>query len=128
MKLTVESLATILNEEFGSWGDIDSYLFHAAANPNENWGEVFGHDVSEMRKVLAAVILRLNSNTERVMKVGDSIWHVYFTLTGQVSYPGKITKIDGEYGRIYCRVAWPDGVEEAYEEHELSLDDPREKE
>ena len=65
MKLTVESLATILNEEFGSWGDIDSYLFHAAANPNENWGEVFGHDVSEMRKVLAAVILRLNSNTER---------------------------------------------------------------
>ena len=62
------------------------------------------------------------------MKVGDFVWHVYFTLTSQVSYPGKITKIDEEYGNLYCLVAWPDGQEEVYEEHELSFDDPRMKE
>ncbi len=55
------------------------------------------------------------------MKVGDSVWHIHFTLNGQVDFSGVITKID-------CHsivVLWPDGIVESYDEHELSETDPR---
>jgi hypothetical protein len=56
------------------------------------------------------------------MKVGDSVWHIHFTLSGQVDFPGVVTEIDSPHSII---VLWPDGIAESYEEHELSKVDPR---
>jgi len=55
------------------------------------------------------------------MKVGDSVWHIHFTLSGQVDFPGVVTEIDS----CSIVVLWPDGIAESYEEHELSKTDPR---
>ena len=56
------------------------------------------------------------------VKVGDSVWHIHFTLSGQVDFPGVVTEIDSPHSII---VLWPDGIVESYEEHELSKTDPR---
>jgi len=55
------------------------------------------------------------------MKVGDPVWHIHFTLSGQVGFSGVVTEI------YSCSIVvlWPDGIAESYEEHELSKTDPR---